>query len=225
MNVQDFLPTRTLVNPVPNQAPNQNITELIHENLELIELAQTEAEIARLLARRGYDAEALAAGMELCHAAQAALTASQAAIYTQQQAEAEYERQYAAARQAFLDYRAASLPLVKGGVRRYELALDGKVPEKPLQFIAMASSGYKVAFNWAAYLAVLKQSEVGLIRLETGCASLEALIAADEANETAKAVAIDAMIEYDEAAARLRDWCRRFRRTVRSVLNASRSIT
>lgn len=200
----------------PNTPLYTRIADRICACEELTDRVQANAAIVNLLAEAG--AKRLAEGRELVLAAHQALLGCQTALDAQYQAGETFDQRHAAARQAFCDYRHAALPLVPDGAQRFELGLDVRLPDDGPQLISVARSAYKVALNTPTYLARLKEAGAAFDLFEAGCAAFKALLAADKAYEAAKAVAIDAIVEYELTNSRLQEWEKRFRRTLKSTL-------
>jgi hypothetical protein len=190
---------------------DQRIADRIAAAHQTLLLVQSDSELAALLAGRGYDAARLAEGQALQVAAQAAFTGRQRAAADQTAATAALVAADAAARRAYNDFRVTARVVFPEPAASQALGLAGAAADDRQKFITAARASYDVALNTAAYLAELARFGYAQAALETARGLLDALTAADAAQEAAKAAAMQATRQRDAAAAALDAWLRRFR--------------
>jgi len=189
---------------------DQRIADRIASAGQTLLLAQSDSELAALLAGRGYDAARLAEGQALQSAAQAAFTGRQRAAAEQTAATAALVAAGVAARRAYSDFRITARAVFPAPAANLALGLAGAASEDLQKFLTAARTSYDVALNTAAYLTELARFGYAQAALETARGLLDALAAADAAQEGAKAAALQATRQRDEAAAALDAWLRRF---------------
>jgi len=202
--------------PTPRPAPRRAtqdklIADRIAAAQQVIETARDDAEVAALLATRGYDAAQLAEGLHLQEAAQAAFTARQAAMAAQKQATATRAGAETAARQTYADFRETGRAVFKAPADRMALGLTGNVPKDTQQFLTVARASYAAAQS-APYQATLATYGQAAATIAAALAALGALATTDKAQNAAIGAATKATAERDAAAKALDDWVRQFRR-------------
>jgi hypothetical protein len=190
---------------------DQRIADRIAAVRQMLTLAQSDQELAALLAGRGYDAARLAEGLALQDAAQAAFTGRQRAAAEQTAATAALVAADAAARRAYNDFRITARAVFPAPAASQALGLAGAASEDLQKFLTAARTSYDVALNTAAYLTELARFGYAQAALEAARGLLDALAAADAAQEAAKAAALQATRQRDAAVADLDAWLRRFR--------------
>jgi hypothetical protein len=200
---------------------DQAMADRIAAAQQMLALAQSDSELAALLAARGYDAGRLAAGMARQSAAQTAFTDRQSASAGQTQATAALTAAAAAARRAYNDFRATARVIFKEPAVSQALGLAGAAPDDLQKFITAARASYDVALTTPAYLTELARFGYGQASLEAARGLLDGLVIAETAQETAKAAAVQATRQRDEAVAALDAWLRQFR-TVAKIATRGR---
>ncbi|MGC1376743.1 MAG: hypothetical protein WA821_10980 [Anaerolineales bacterium] len=208
-------PTPTPKRAAPRAEQDQEIANMITETRQMIGVAQDDAELAALLATRGYDADTLAEGLSLQQAAQDAFTARQAASAAQKQAIANATEAEAAARQAYTDFRQTARALFAASAERAALGLTGDVPRDAQKFITLARASYAAAQS-APYAAAL--SKYGFSG--QAVAALDAFSKAGEAQNAAAAAAVKATADRDATAKALKQWSKQFKSIAAVALRA-----
>jgi hypothetical protein len=200
---------------------DQQIANRIAAACQMLTLAQSDSELATLLAGRGYDAARLAEGQALQSAAQAAFTGRQRAAADQTAATAALVAADAAARRAYNDFRVTARAIFPEPAASQALGLAGAASDDLHKFLTAARASYDVALNTAAYLTELARFGYPQTTLQAARGLLDDLAAADTSQETAKAAAMQATRQRDEAVAALAAWLRRFR-TVAKIATRGR---
>jgi len=203
----------------PHASQDQALANRIGADRAALTTVQGNAELSALLASRGYDAAAIAAGLALCEAALASYTARQNALADQQQASVAAQTVEAAARAGFDDFRTIARAVFQSdpAVQKV-LGATGRVPPDREKFLIAAAAAYASALGRADCLAALGTRGYHRAALEAGQAQLAALIEADSAHESAKAAATRATAARDAAAKTLAAWWTEFRAVARVAL-------
>jgi hypothetical protein len=200
---------------------DQRIANRIAAARQMLTLAQSDSELAALLAGRGYDAARLAEGLALQNAAQIAFTGRQRAVADQTAATAALAAADAAARRAYNDFRITARAIFPAPAASQALGLAGAASDDLQKFLTAARASYDVALHTAAYLTELARFGYPQATLQAARSLLDDLAAADAAQEGAKATAMQATRLRDEAVAALDAWLRRFR-TVAKIATRGR---
>jgi hypothetical protein len=198
---------------------DQVIANLITETRQMIEIARDDPAIAPVLAGRGYDAAALAAGLALQQAAQDAYTARQIAMAAQQQAAATAADALAAARAAYTDFRETARSTFSDPNVRTALKVTGVIPEDLQKFLTAARASYTAAQS-APYQATLATYGFPAETLASAVAALDAL---SEAYKSQKAIgkdAVQATSDRDAAVKALNQWAKQFKGIASVALRA-----
>jgi len=214
------MPEETM--PTPNAvrayaAQDQKQANALAAARLLIETARDDAEIARILAARGYDAAGLAAGLSLQASAQAAFTARQTAMAGQQQASAALAGAAAAARQTYADFRATARAIFAAPADRTALGLTGNAPKDTQKFLTLARVSYTTA-QAAAYQPTLTTYGYPATALTAAQATLDALSTANGVQNAAIGAARQATADRDRAVKALTDWVSQFKRIAKVAL-------
>jgi hypothetical protein len=202
-------PAPTPKAPVRRSEQDQATANLITEARQLLETARDDAEIAPLLAARGYDAAKLQAGLDLQAAAQAAFTARQTAIAAQKQAIAASDGAEATARQTFDDFRETARAVFTSAAERSALAVAGSVPRDQQKFITSARAAYTAA-QAAPYQAALATYGFPAATVAAALATLDAFTTAIEAQKSAIGAATQATASREAAVKDLNAWIKQF---------------
>jgi hypothetical protein len=193
------------------QDQDQAQADQITAALQTLTTAQSDPEVSKLLASRGYDATKLAEGLAVQRAAQTAFSARQQAIGAQKQATAQLGSAQAAAQQVLTDFRETARSILKDDAARAALSLGTKVPTDLQKFITMARASFEAAVQNPAYLAELAKYGFPQANLQSAVALMDALASAGSAQEQAKAGAVRATQERDAACKELKAWMTQFR--------------
>ena len=181
--------------------------------------AQGNAELIELLAGRGYDAAALAAGLALCEAAQTAFTARQQAMAAQSEAAIASRAADEAARSGFDDFRKIARALFKTNpAARQSLGVDGRPPDDREQFLTAASAAYSAALADNTLLTALARRGYPQAALEAEQGKLAALTTASAAHDRAQDAAKRATATRDSAAKALTGWWLEFQAVAKVAL-------
>jgi hypothetical protein len=190
---------------------DQAIANFINETREIIEIARDDPAIAPVLAGRGYDAEALAAGLALQQAALDAYAARQRAMTAQKQSADNITQAFAAARSTYLDFRkTARLTFAKNTHADTDLVLTAKIPTDMDKFIVAAHTAYTQAQS-EAYQAALATYGFPAETLAAALTALDALSTASKAQETVSKDAVQATLNRDAAVKALEQWVKHFK--------------
>jgi hypothetical protein len=195
----------------PRSDQDQKIADRIRAAYETITIAQTDPELAPLLAAQGYDTVKLSEGLKLQQVAQDAFVARQKAMSEQRQALAVLAGAAAQARQTYADFREGARSLFRDSATRTELGLTGAVPEDLQKFSTLALTGYKGALDSPDHLKVLTQYGYPQALLQDALKQLDQLAAANNTGKAAQTAATHATKLRDQAMANLDDWLRQFR--------------
>jgi len=191
---------------------DQALANRINQYRNALAAVQANAELGALLAPRGYDAAAIAAGVGLCDAAQTGFNVRQEAQAGQLQASVAMQSALKAARAGFDDFRKIARAIFKTDpAAQSALGATGRLPDDREKFQTAAAAAYAVALGHDAYLTALGKRGFGQAALAAEQVKLAALTQANAANETAQAAARRATIERDAAAKSLDGWWAEFR--------------
>jgi hypothetical protein len=180
---------------------------------------QTNADLAALLAARGYNERAIATGIGLCDTAMASFTARQNALGARREAAAAERTAEEATRNGFDSFRRVARGVFTADHdARKELGTTGAVPKDEEEFITVTSAAYATALGKSAYLERLSPHGYDQAGLEAEQARTSALTAAAAAHESAKAAAVQATATRDAAARALSMWWAEFRGVAQVVL-------
>jgi hypothetical protein len=160
------------------------------------------------LSERGYPD--LDEGFFIQEAAFQAYVARNMAMAAQSEATAAVIASKRAAREAYSDFRKIARVVFKDDITRTALGLTGRVPVDRARFIHLARAGFEAALT-PDYAPTLARRGLSQPALEANLASLDALLAADEAQIAAKAAARQATANRTLAVARLDAWFGEFR--------------
>ena len=204
-------------------AQDQKQANAIAAARQLIETACDDAEIARILAARGYDAAGLAAGLSLQASAQAAFTARQTAMAGQQQATAALAGAEAAARQTYADFRATARAIFAAPADRTALGLTGNAPKDTQKFLTLARVSYTTA-QAEAYQPALATYGYPATALTAALATLDAFSTAGGVQNAAIGAARQATTDRDRAVKTLADWVSQFKRIAKVALRTQPAL-
>jgi hypothetical protein len=212
------MPDTLSTNPLPSASgrsssraeQDQKIANDITEIGERIGSATRDPEVAALLAERGYDPDAFAAGQALQETAQAAFTARQTALGAQHQASAALDGARMTALQTYNDFRETARAVFTSTADRSTLSLNGRVPKDAQAFITLARASYTGAQS-VPYQATLAKYGYPAAALATALATLNAYSAAHQASTSAAADATQAIVLRDAAYKNLVQWDKQFR--------------
>lgn len=196
---------------------DQQIANDIGVALELLETAQSDAEIRPLMEERGYDAEALGIGVALQLAAQKAFSARQEAMAKSEEAGAAFDGVEAAARQAYADFRETARVKFSAATERAGLGLNGAVPRDLQKFITTATTSYEAAQR-PAYAAVLAKAGFKPATAAAELAALKRLSELQTKFTAAAGNAKSATTARDVAHVKLAKWMREYRRLAKLAL-------
>jgi len=211
--------------PAPKSAPrraeqDQEIANLINETREMIEIARDDPGIAPVLAGRGYDAAALAAGLALQQTALDAYAARQSAMAAQKESIAAADAALAAARKTYTDFRTTARLTFTGNTKAgTDLVLTGKIPSDIDKFIVAAHTSYTKAQS-EPYQATLATYGFPAETLAAALAALDALSDASKAQETTGKDAVKATNDRDAAVKALEQWAKQFKGIASIALRA-----
>jgi len=212
----------TAPTPAPKRArasQDQALANKINQYRTSLTSAQGNAELVTLLQPRGYDGEALAAGLSLCDAAQAAFNARQDAQAAQKQAAKAAGAADEAARAGFNDFRKIARAVFKDNASAQgNLGVTGRVPDDQEKFLTLASAVYTSALSHSTYMTALARRGYDQAAIEAEQARLDAVTQTNSAHETAKAAAVRATSDRDAAAKALDDWWAEFRAVAQVAL-------
>ena len=210
--------------PKPSRAAqDQRLANDIAAARVLLETARIDAEIAPLLAARGYDAAKLAQGLAAQQAAQDAYTARQTALGLLGNGATNADAAQTTARQNYADFRetgrAVAAVSSNAAAARATLGLNGKVQADAQKFITQARASYAAARQapHAAQFATYGYPEAILAALES---ALDALEQAQRAHTAADSGAQDATRRRDAAFKALSEWLAPFKRIAKVALRA-----
>lgn len=212
--------------PVPTPKPpirradqDQAVANLITQAQQMIQTAQDDAEIAPLLAARGYNTQKLAQGLALQEAAQIAFTARQTALAAQKQAAAAAAGAETTARETYVDFRETARAVLASSAERTALGLLGKVPADTQKFITLARASYATA-QTAPYQAALATYGFPSATIAAALATLDAFSAARQAHQSALGAATQATAARDAAVKELGAWVKQFGKIAAVALRA-----
>ncbi len=201
----------------PRGAQDQNIANAITAARQLIEVARNDAEIAAILAGRGYDAARLAEGLQLQEAAQAAFTARQSAMAAQKQTTAALAGADTTARQTYSDFRETARAILTSAADRAALGLKGEAPRDAQKFVTQARAAYTAARE-EPYRSALASFGYSSEAIAQAINTLDAFIIADEAQNAAIGAAKQATLDRNAAYKALDAWTRQFKRIAKVAL-------
>ena len=210
--------------PTPARRPradqDQAMANRVTVHLETLTLARDDAEIAALLSPRGYAASKLEEGFGKQRAAQSSITARQQAIGAQKDATAKLATADDRARKAYADFRETARSVFQDDATRAALGLNGKISPDTQKFITATRASYDAALANASQLAGLAPYGYAQTAIEAARATLDALIAANNAQDSAIAAATRATQQRDAAVSALDAWLRQFRGIAKVALRA-----
>jgi hypothetical protein len=195
--------------PVRRAEQDQEVANAITDARQMIETARGDAEIAALLAARGYNAARLAEGQALQEAAQAAFTARQTALAAQKQASAASEGADATARATYVDFREVARAVFTSAADRTALSLNGAIPKDAQKFVTTVRVSYAAALA-EPYRAALATYGYPAATIAAAGTTLDALTAALGAQQAAAARAVQATSDREAATKALAAWVRQF---------------
>jgi hypothetical protein len=196
--------------PTPHKAEqDQQMANYITEALQRLEVARDDAEIAPLIAARGYNTTRLAEGLAVQKAAQDAFTARQTAMAAQSQAVAACDGAELTARSTYADYRTIAGGVFTVPADRAAVGLKGAVPDDMQKFITLAHSSYDNAKN-EPYQTALAVYGYAPATLDAALATLDVFTTAIEAQASAVGAAVRSTAARNEAVKALKVWMRMF---------------
>jgi hypothetical protein len=207
----------------PRAEQDQAIANAITAARQLVGTARTDAEIAGILSQRGYDEAALAQGLQLQEAAQAAFTARQTAMAAQKQATAALTGANTTARQTYADFRETARAVFTPSADRTALGLTGAVPKDTQKFVTLARASYTAA-RTEPYRSTLATYGYSSETIAQAITTLDALIVADETQNAAIGAAKKATADRDAAYKALDAWTRQFKRIAKVALRTQPAL-
>ena len=213
-------------NPPPTAAPtrrakrdqDQTIADFITATDQMLDIARTDAEIAPLLAPRGYDDDKLGTGVALKQTLQDTFTLRQQAIGTQKETVAASVGSEATARHGYTDFRETARAIFKDSATRAALGVMGKVPDDFQRFVTTARASYDAALANPTILAALTQYGYPATTIQNARSQLDAAVAADTAQTAAAGAAMRATQQRDEAYTTLLAWVSQFKAIAKVAL-------
>ncbi len=196
---------------------DQAIANAITAARQLIETARADAEIAAILAQRGYNEARLTEALQLQQAAQVAFTVRQKAIAAQKQATAALTGAAATARQTYADFRETSRAIFTPAADRIALGLKGAVPDDNQKFVTLAHTSY-INGREEPYRSALATYGYSSETIAQAITTLDALIVADETQNAAIGAAKQATTDRDAAYKALDAWLKQFKRIAKVAL-------
>jgi len=188
---------------------DQSVADRIAAAAQLIEAARKDFEIVAFLKLRGYDEAAFDVGLARQQAAQGAFNARQSALAARLQASLALKQARAAAHRSYADFRRVARAIYTNPVDRTALALRGVVPRDDRKFLTLARASYAAAAT-APYRTTLAAYGYTAEVLAALVAELDAFSAADDAQNTAAAVAKQATANRNAAVEEMDAWVRQF---------------
>jgi hypothetical protein len=213
------MPTESSTDPLP-PAPagrgqyaeqDQQIENDITEIGQRIQAAQSNAELAALLAGRGYDAEALQAGLNLQAAAQAAFTTRQTALGAKGLASAAHSGAYLTAYQMYADFRETARAVFTASGDRSTLSINGPIPKDNQKFITLARASYSAAQH-DPYKTTLAKYGYPAAGLAAALDALNAYTTAIQSHTDGQGDAKKATADRNAAYTALVTWDKQFRK-------------
>lgn len=180
---------------------------------QILNHAQTAPELATLLDEAGYDMNRVEEGLSLFSISHEAHLAHTAAIEELEKTSDRFEAAEMAARQHYHKFRSAARRLFSDAASRLALGVEGAEPEDLQRFEIIARSGYD-ASNTPPFRDLLTDD----ICLEEAYASLDNLVAADDAREFARTAVLRTTKRWNQANIRLYQWASRFCKSFQPLL-------
>ncbi len=197
----------------------KQIEAAIAANALTLANALADAEIAPLLAAKGYPAGRLNEGLALIETARAKQEARHVTLGAQLAATDQFRAAFTAARTAYADLRETARAHFGSEAHNREiwqiLGLGGAAPQTTDSFIGAAYATYDNALADSALVAALTPYGYDQTGLQAARATVEAMDAANRAQEQAKGASQRATAERDAAFSAQRTWVGKFRRIVR----------
>ena len=202
------------VTPKPvkrNAEQDQLIADKITAAAQYLDTVEGDAEIAALLAARGYTAARLAEGRTLYRTAQSAFTDRQVAMAAQGQATAGLSGSAASARDMYLDFRdtVRSISTFTASDRT-ALKVNGALPADKQKMITLARTSYQAA-QQEPYAATLATYGFPAATLDAALAALDAYSKADTDQNTAIGAAVKATADRNAAVKALDAYMKQLR--------------
>ena len=195
----------------PRADQDQKIADRIADTREKILIVQADPELQALLTVRGFDPERLLQGLDLQDAAQTAFNNRQTAIGAENDANAAFAAANAKARQDNIDFRTTARKIFKKDpAAQATLGVTGHIAADAQKFVTDARASYAAALGNAAYLTELALDGYIQTAMQSLVSGLDALQAANTAQETAQATAVRATQLRDAADKTLAEWRSRF---------------
>lgn len=185
----------------------------------LISTTTTHSEIQELMARRGYTAERVAEGQQLCDAA-AQATDNTSIVAAERNLSTKRANQAArVARAACRDLITTAQDLFPAGaVERTALDINGTLPKERDAFLAAALTLFNNALRHDRISSALAQYGYGQMALEEGRGLIMAYEQALKEQAVAKLAVTQAMDDQRAAHAALRAWIKRYVTVARIAL-------
>lgn len=179
--------------------------------------------IAAKLARRGFSADRITnEGLALIKAAQAKQTARQGAEGAQIQATQTFKTAFAEARKSLADVRETARAHYRSAKANpgvwQSLMLSGRFPQNSDGFISAATTVLDSILADATILADLTGYGYDEAAIAEVRAKIDAMAAANQAQEQAKGRRQQSVLERDEAYRAMTGWMSRFKRIARRLL-------
>ncbi len=201
--------------PRPHRLQARSYARRISQAETILRRANTSSELGERLAAQGFTPEKLAQGNALLLAAQEAFLRRQLTIGAERQAAAESVAAVANARRTFGDFRIMARAMFQAPAAHALLNLDDSVPYDIQGFIQMAQTTYRTAQQTVALSEALTLFGYPPERLADALATLEQAQAATQAAAEARAIAMYATRERQDAIQALDNWMLKLRVAIR----------
>ena len=203
--------------PVSREEQDRIITADSAAALALMDGIQADAEIAGIMAERGYPEQRFGEGRDLQAALQGAIEVRQTAMGVEEAAVKLLEAEDLAARTRYTDFRGTAHPVLIKASDRTTLKLSGNVPRGRGRFVTLATTSYN-GTKAAPYQNILKDYGETTVALDAALKSLKDLSDADTAQNLASGDAQRATKLRDDAYKALMAWIRQLRALTRNAL-------
>lgn len=193
---------------------DQEIAAVISSTGKTIKIALNDADISKVLAKRGFKKEKLNAGLDLCATAQEKWDARQAAIARQAECTGAVNRLFGEAVKAYGDFREAARAELDEAASLKALSVSDVVPDDLDKFLTHARGAYNCAKE-EPYVTALGDYGYDEEGLDDELKALEDLDKANQEQSQAMADAQKATRLRDDAAKPVRNFRNKLRRIAR----------
>ena len=201
--------------PRPHRLQAHSYARRIAQAEAILRRASTQSELADRLAAQGFTPEKIAEGDALRRAAQDAFTRRQLAIGAERQALTRSVTAMEQARRAFGDFRIMARAMFKSSAAHALLNLGDSVPYEIKSFILMAQTTYETALQTPELLDALTLFGYPPERLQNALTALEDAQKAMQQADEARALAVYATRERQDAIKALDAWMSTLRVAIR----------